>query len=150
MIGETERLFRTWGRGVVLGLYCGLSLLFAIRTVHPDLDSRLLNYTNIYGLEAAAGAAITFVLIARCRVASSGELRYSPVWICVGLVSWAVGQLWWLKETLLDRSPATYPAWSDVAYLLADLSFVLALLGLFSILRRRLVSELPPWGFVIA
>jgi hypothetical protein len=150
MRGQTELPLRFLARGFIIGLYVGLSLLFVLRTVFPNPSQRLLNFTNVYGLEAAAGAAITAVLIARSGVRSSREWKFSPAWITVGLALWAAGQIAWLKEAFIDNTPNLYPAPSDLCYLLSDLSFVIALVVLFSALGRRLVGESPHWGFIIS
>src|SRR5438270_774678 len=104
------------GKAFLFGLYVGLSLLLFISWLDPAHDSSLAKATNIYGVQALAGAVLGL-----WRVWQRGDdPRRTPatvsVWICIGLAAWTVGQgLWTWASFRIAEVP--YPWLSDVFYL---------------------------------
>jgi len=122
-----------------------LASIYAASRFRPDVCGHgCKNFSNIYGLHAALGAFFGFT---RAFSGASGfhdRARYSPFWICCGLVIWTIGQFWWMYLGLSGPSGQKYPWWDDLAYLGAIM--VWTFLGLGATLFRFLDRDIRDVG----
>lgn len=125
------------GKAFLSGLYLGLSLLLLISHLDRDLDSPLHKATNIYGLQALAGAALGCWRIRKGAKDFKTPPALAAVFICLGLACWVIGQGVWVLYS--DAVP--YARLSDVFFIAGDVSWFAALLTVFKSLGRRGLIE---------
>lgn len=138
----------TKSKAFLFGLYVGLTLLLFVSHFDPKYDSALHKVTNVYGLQALAGAVLGFWRI-RKRADNPGTIpAVASVFICFGLALWAIGQGLWIFGTFThEKDP--YPWWSDIFYIAADLSWLTALFMMFKSLGRRALIESSPFLAIV-
>lgn len=136
------------GKAFLFGLYFGLSLLLFISWLDPAHDGALPKATNIYGVQALAGAALGL-----WRVWKRGDdPRTTPasvsVWICTGLAAWTIGQgLWTWASFRIAEIP--YPWLSDVFYLASDAFWLVALIKIYTALDRPRLPAIAPFTKIL-
>jgi hypothetical protein len=137
-------------KAFLLGLYIGLSLLLLFSYLDVDHISKLHVATNIYAVQALAGAVLCFWRI-RKRARNPEKIpALASVFICFGLAVWVIGQILWTWAAWPPtESPVPYPGWSDIFYILADASWVAALLMIFKSLGRRGIIESSPFLAIV-
>ncbi len=131
-----------WSNIFLFVLYLGFSLLLVlVRYFDKDSNSGLHLATNVYGLQALAGALLGFWRIRKRADNPKTTPAVASIWICVGLAGWTIGQLLWVVRGLLGKGDA-YPWWSDAFYIASDLCWFVALLRIFKSLERRGLTEI--------
>jgi hypothetical protein len=138
---ETSKAF-------LFGLYVGLSLLLFVSWLDPARDSIFHKATNIYGIQALAGAILGGWRIWKRADSPKTVPAVSLIWICVGLAMWAMGQAVWTWATI-RVADVPYPWWSDIFYLASDLFWLVALLMIFRSLRRPILPAISPFTKVL-
>jgi hypothetical protein len=138
-------------KAFLLGLYVGLSLILLVACMDKQHDDALHVATNIYGLQALAGAALGFWRVKKWADKPWTTPAVASVWLCVGLALWAVGQVvWtWAAWMMLDlpdkKPPVPYAEASDIFYIASDVVWLVALLKIFQSLGRRGLTEISPF-----
>jgi len=136
-------------KAFLLGLYVGLSLLLLVSHLDPDRNSPLGKATNIYGLQALAGAALGYRRIRKRRADPTTTPALASVLICGGLTLWAIGQgVWTLGTAILKRDP--YPWYSDIFYMGSNLCWLVALFYVFKSLRRRVLPAVSSYTAIVS
>jgi hypothetical protein len=128
-------------KAFLLGLYLGLSLLLFVSYLDPELNSPLHKATNIYAVQALAGAILGFWRIRKRAENSRKTPALASVWICLGLAGWVIGQGLWTWGTFKFATEEPYPWWSDIFYIASDLCWLVALFYIFKSLDRRRLIE---------
>jgi hypothetical protein len=130
-------------KAFLLGLYLGLSLLLLVSHLDPNHDSPLHKATNIYAVQALAGAILGFWRIRKRAENPRKTPALASVWICFGLAIWVIGQGLWTGGSI-KFGEDQYPWWSDIFYIASDLCWLVALFYIFKSLdRRRLIENGP-------
>jgi hypothetical protein len=138
-----------WGEAFLTGLCVGLTLLLLlVAYLDKQPDPHLHISTNVYAVEALAGAALGLWRV--WRRAGKQWLKTPAVatlWICLGLVLWTIGQAIWTWASWIDPNPdapchTPYVGSSDIFYMASDAVWLLALLKVFHSLRRRGLPEI--------
>lgn len=133
-------------KAFLLGLYVGLSLLLLVS--HTTRDPALQKATNIYGLQALAGAAIGFWRIRKRKANPRTTPALASVLICFGLTLWAIGQGVWTWGTII-RGKDQYPWYSDIFYIGSNLCWLVALFYVFKSLRRRVLPAVSSYMVIV-
>jgi len=128
----------------LLGLYLGLTLLLLLSYLDQNHASALHFWTNIYGVQAVAGAVLGWYQIRKRADDPRKTPALSSVWICLGLAGWAIGQGLWILGTFTVGA-VPYPWWSDLLYIASVLCWLVALLTVYKSLRRRGLTEIIPY-----
>ncbi|HWS87379.1 MAG TPA: hypothetical protein VN282_10460 [Pyrinomonadaceae bacterium] len=145
-----------WSKGLLLGLYVGLSLLFPLSHLDagPDgvwgsgRDTVLDKATNVYGLLALAGAALGLWRVLKWADKPRATPAVAAVWVCAGLAVWVLGQglwTWWV----LTRTQENYPSPADPFFIVSDVIWLLVLLKTYQSLRRRGMAEISQYWPVL-
>lgn len=135
-------------KAFLFGLYVGLSLLLCVSWLDPARNSLLHKATNIYGVQALAGAILGGWRIWNRAESPKAAPAISSIWICLGLAAWAMGQPIWTWASI-HFPYVPYPWWSDIFYLASDLFWLVALLMIFRSLRRPILPAIGPFTKVL-
>jgi hypothetical protein len=135
-------------KALLTGLYIGLLLLLGVSHLDANRRSGLHLATNIYGIQALAGAILGFWRVRNHPDNSKPLLDLPSVWICFGLLGWVIGQILWVAislqwdaGTLKVHPDPPYPSKADIFYIISVLCWLVALLKTFKLLRRRALTE---------
>jgi hypothetical protein len=132
---------RDWSSAFLFVLYLGfLLLLILVWFFDKNPNSKLRLATNIYGLQALAGALLGFWRIRKYADNPKTTPALTSVWICLGLTTWTIGQLLWIIRGAAEGNP--YVWWSDAFYIASDVCWLVALLRIFQSLGRRSLTEI--------
>ena len=111
-------------KAFLFGLYVGLSLLLFVSWLDPARNSLFHKATNIYGVQALAGAILGGWRIWKRAESPKASPAIPSIWICIGLAAWAIGQpIWTWASIRIANVP--YPWWSDIFYLASDLFWLM-------------------------
>ena len=135
-------------KAFLFGLYVGLSALLFVSWLDQARDSLLHKATNIYGVQALAGAILVAWRIWKTAESPKASHAIPSIWICIGLAAWAMGQPIWTWASI-HIADIPYPWWSDIFYLASDLFWLIALLMIFRSLRRRILPAIGPFTKVL-
>src|SRR4029079_3075184 len=118
--------------------------------VHADVnyDPHLRTLTNIYGVLALAGAMLGFWRIWRRAEKPRALLSLPSFWISVGLAIWVIAQVMWVFAKWKDpegEGPGPY----DIAYIIADICWIVALFTVFKALGREVMKAISPFMAII-
>jgi hypothetical protein len=136
------------GKAFLFGLYVGLSLLLFVSWLDPARDSFFHKATNIYGVQALAGAMLGGWRIWKRAENPKASPAIPSLWICMGLTVWAMGQAVWIWATVHIAS-VPYPWWSDLLYLGSDLFWLVALFMIYKSLRRPILPAINPFTKIL-
>lgn len=132
---------RDWSSAFLFVLYLAfLLLLILVWFFDRDPKSKLRLATNIYGLQALAGALLGFWRIRKYADNPKTTPALTSVWICLGLAIWTIGQVLWIVHSA--NGGDAYPWWSDAFYIASDVFWLVALLRIFKSLGRRSLIEI--------
>jgi hypothetical protein len=135
-------------KAFLFGLYVGLSLLLFVSWLDPARNSLFHKATNIYGVQALAGAILGGWRIWKRAESPKASTAIPSLWICIGLAAWAIGQpIWTWASIRIANVP--YPWWSDIFYLASDLFWLVALMTIFRSLRRPILPAISPFTKIL-
>jgi|GEM_PF-1975358 len=133
-------------KGFLSGLYLGLTLLLLMSYLDSEHNSLLDKATNIYGVQALAGAILGFWRIWAVADNPRKTPALASVWICFGLTGWVIGQgVWVLGSFTFEGENEPYPWWSDIAYITSVVCWLIALFTVFKSLQRRVLATISPF-----
>jgi|ERR1051326_5507886 hypothetical protein len=137
-----------WSKAFLFGLYVGLSLLLFVSWLDPARGSVFHKATNIYGVQALAGAILAIWRIWEKAESPKASTAIPLIWICSGLAAWAIGQPVWTWASIRTVE-VPYPWWSDLFYLASDLFWLVALMTIFRSLRRPILPAISPFTKIV-
>lgn len=135
-------------KAFLLGLYIGLSLLLFLSYLDPDHLSRFHKATNIYAIQALAGALLGFWRLRKSANNPKSLPALASVFISIGLAVWVIGQALWTWATFWYGEDK-YPWFSDIFYMSSNVCWLSVLLMIFKSIERPILPAISSFAKVL-